>query len=118
MANVAITDFDFSVEFNASIEMKVKAEQKALQAKNEKMKKITDAEAKSEEIRIEAKALAFKIRTESIAKAKAIRREAQALKQNPLFIEYRRIESWDGRLPNVTGGVIPMFDVKKQGGLQ
>ena len=35
-ANVAITDFDFSQEFNRAIELKVKAEQEALQAKNEK----------------------------------------------------------------------------------
>ena len=40
VANVAITEFDFSDEFNKSIEMKVRAEQQALQAKNEKIKKL------------------------------------------------------------------------------
>ena len=101
--NVAITDFDFSSEFNKSIEMKVKAEQQALQAKNEKIKKITDAEAVAETIRLE-----------SIAKANAIRREAKALKENPLLIEYKRMEKWNGKLPEVTGGAIPMFDVRKK----
>ena len=33
IANVAITDFDFSPEFNKAIELKVRAEQEALQAK-------------------------------------------------------------------------------------
>ena len=67
VANTAITDFDFSNEFNKSIELKVRAEQQALQAKNEKLKKITDAEA-----------IAEKIKIESIARANAIKREAQA----------------------------------------
>ena len=43
--NVAITDFDFSQEFNRAIELKVKAEQEALQAKNEKARRSTQAEA-------------------------------------------------------------------------
>ena len=103
VANVAITEFDFSDEFNKSIEMKVRAEQQALQAKNEKIKKITDAEA-----------VAAKIKIESIATANAIRREARALKENPILIEYKRMEKWDGKLPDVTGGVIPMFDIKKR----
>ena len=103
VANVAITEFDFSDEFNKSIEMKVRAEQQALQAKNEKIKKITDAEATAEKIKIE-----------SIATANAIRREARALKENPHLIEYKRMEKWDGKLPSVTGGVIPMFDIKKR----
>ena len=103
VANVAITEFDFSGEFNKSIEMKVRAEQQALQAKNEKIKKITDAEA-----------IAEKIKIESIATANAIRREARALKENPLLIEYKRMEKWDGKLPEVTGGAIPMFDIKKK----
>ena len=101
VANVAITEFDFSDEFNKSIEMKVRAEQQALQAKNEKIKKITDAEATAE-----------KIKLESIATANAIRREARALKENLHLIEYKRMEKWDGKLPEVTGGVIPMFDIK------
>ena len=103
VANVAITEFDFSDEFNKSIEMKVRAEQQALQAKNEKIKKITDAEAVAEKIKIE-----------SIATANAIRREARALKENPHLIEYKRMEKWDGKLPEVTGGVIPMFDITKR----
>ena len=103
VANVAITEFDFSAEFNKSIEMKVRAEQQALQAKNEKLKKITDAEAVAEKIKIE-----------SLARANAIQREARALKENPLLIEYKRMEKWDGKLPEVTGGAIPMFDIKKR----
>jgi regulator of protease activity HflC (stomatin/prohibitin superfamily) len=45
IANVAITDFDFSAEFNRAIEEKVRAEQDALKAKNEKLRRVTQAEA-------------------------------------------------------------------------
>ena len=83
--------------------MKIRAEQQTLQAKNEKIKKITDAET-----------IAEKIKIESIATANAIRREARALRENPLLIEYKRMEKWDGKLLEVTGGAIPMFDIKKQ----
>ena len=102
VANVALTDFDFSDEFNASIEAKVKAEQDALRAKNEKMKKITEAEA-----------TATKIKLESIARARAIKREAEALRANPLLIEYKKMEKWDGILPKITSGVIPLIDAEK-----
>ena len=40
IANLAITDFNFSPEFNRAIEAKVQAEQQALQAKNEKLKRV------------------------------------------------------------------------------
>ena len=103
IANVALTDFEFSVEFNKAIEEKVKAEQDALRAKNEKLKKITEAQANAE-----------KIKLESIERANAIKREAQALKMNPLLIEYKKIEKWNGVLPKVTSGVIPILDANEE----
>lgn len=45
VVNVAIIDCGFSQEFNRAIELKVKAEQEALQAKNEKARRSTQAEA-------------------------------------------------------------------------
>ena len=104
IANVAITDFSFSDEFNKSIELKVRAEQQALQALNEKEKKITDAEAVAEKIRIE-----------SIAKANAIEREGRALRRFPELIKLKQVEAWDGILPKVTGGYIPMLDIANDG---
>ena len=43
ISNIAITDFEFSREFNRAIESKVKAEQEAKQAENEKVRRITDS---------------------------------------------------------------------------
>lgn len=102
--NVAITDFDFSHEFNMSIESKVKAEQEALKAENEKKKKITDAEATARELELKGDSQAYQINVESIARADAIKREAEALSQNPLLIQLRAIEAWDGRMPQYMMG--------------
>ena len=52
LANVAITDFEFSAEFNRAIEDKVRAEQEALQAENEKLRRVTQAEAAAAERRL------------------------------------------------------------------
>lgn len=124
IANVAITDFDFSLEFNRSIEEKVKAEQDALRAENEKQRQVTQAEAANEQRKLEAEALAFaiqaeaeaeafRVETESIARAEAIRREAEALRDNPQLIELRVAERWNGQLPQVTAGdqSIPLINI-------
>merc|ERR1719500_2393345 len=81
VANVAITDFSFSEEFNQAIEMKVKAEQEALQAENEKNTTITRAEAAAETVKINSDATAFHIKTIADAKASAITMESTALKK-------------------------------------
>ena len=114
IANVAITDFDFSPEFNKAIELKVRAEQEALQAKNEKLRRVTQAEAAAEEKKLSASANAFQIKVQSEARAEAIRLEAEALKNNPELIKLRSIERWNGEVPKFNGGgVIPFLDVDK-----
>lgn len=111
IANVAITDFAFSPEFNRAIEQKVKAEQEALQAKNEKTRRVTQAEASAVEKKLAAEAEAYQISIESKARAAAIQREAKALKGNPALIQLRMAEKWNGELPRFTSsGSIPMFD--------
>ena len=87
IANVAITDFDFSAEFNRAIEEKVKAEQDALKAVNEKLRRVTQAEAAAAERTLAADARAYEIEVASKARADAIRREAQALKNNPELLQ-------------------------------
>lgn len=112
ISNVAITDFEFSDEFNRAIELKVKAEQEALQARNEKMKRVTQAEAAYQEQKLAADAAAYDIEVRSKAKADAIAREAKALKDNPELIQLRLSEKWDGTLPKFTGGeAIPFIDI-------
>ncbi len=112
IANLAIEEFEFSSDFNRSIEEKVRAEQDALKAENEKLKRVTQAEAAAAEITLAAEAEAYKTEVESVARAEAIRREAAALKSNPELIQLRMAEKWDGKLPQFTGGAIPFLQVE------
>ena len=112
IANLAIEEFEFSADFNRSIEEKVRAEQDALKAENEKIKRVTQAEAAAAERTLAADAEAYKTRVESVERAAAIRREAAALKSNPELIQLRMAEKWDGKLPRFTGGAIPFLQVE------
>ena len=112
IANIAITDFDFSAEFNRAIEEKVRAEQEALKAKNEKLKRVTQAEAAAAEKTLAADAMAYEIEVQSKARADAIEREAKALKDNPQLIQLRIAEKWNGVLPRFTGSeAIPLLSI-------
>lgn len=112
ISNIAITDFQFSEKFNNSIEAKIRAEQEALQAKNEKERIVTQAQAAAEKRKIEADAEAYEIRVQAEARSKAIKSEAMALKGNQELIQLRIAESWDGHLPQFTGGNgIPLLDL-------
>lgn len=113
LANVAITDFVFSAEFNKAIESKVKAEQEALRAKNEYMMRVTQAEASEAEVKLAADAKAYSTQVESEARAKAIELEAAALRDNPAIISLRAIERWDGAVPQISGtGAVPFIDLE------
>lgn len=104
IANVAVTDFQFSPEFNRAIEMKVKTKQEALQAQNEKTRRITQAEAAKQEKQLAADAEAYKIRKNAEARSNAIKMEADALRNQPQLIQLRLAEKWDGALPKFAGG--------------
>lgn len=112
VANLAITDFNFSEEFNLAIEAKVKAEQEALQARNEKIRRTTQAEAAAAERKLAADAEAYSTEVQSKARADAISREAAALKDSPELIQLRTIEKWDGALPRLSGGgAVPFLNI-------
>jgi regulator of protease activity HflC (stomatin/prohibitin superfamily) len=93
-----IVNFDFSASFNQAIEAKVTAEQNALAAKNLLAQKEFEAQ-----------------QTVAIAKGKAdaMQIEANALRDNPMILQLRALEKWDGTLPRVTSGAVPFIDVGK-----
>lgn len=73
--NVSIVNIDFSDEYEKSIEEKLVAEQKALEAKNKK-----------EQVRYEAE-------------AKGIENRNLATTITPMVLKQKWIEKWDGKLP-------------------
>lgn len=96
---VYITNFDFSPEFNTAIELKVKAQQMALQAENDLLR-----------IKVEAKQ---KI-TQAEAEAESIRIIQEQLSMSPQYVNYLTVMRWDGVLPKVTGGAIPLISVEAE----
>jgi prohibitin 2 len=105
---VAITHFDFSADFNNSIEQKVKAEQDALRAENEKRKQVTQAEANRDSMKAQADGDAYAMETRSKAEAGAIQRKADALRANPGLVQFNAVEKWDGKLPYYMTGGAPL----------
>ena len=103
IANVAITDFDFSAEFNRAIEEKVRAEQEALKAKNEKLRRVTQAEAAAAERTLAADAAAYEIEVESKARAAAIERERKRSKATPNSFSSELLRNGTARCPASLG---------------
>lgn len=93
-----IVNFHFSKVFNDAIEAKVTAEQNALAAKN-----------KLEQVKFEAQQMV----EAANGKAKAIQVEASAIANNPLVLQLRALEKWNGILPQYVGsGSIPFVQIK------
>ena len=92
-----MTNFDFSDDFSHAIEIKVIAEQRALQSKND-----------LERIKIEAQQ---QIETAK-AQAESIRIRSEALASSPKLVEWEAVQKWDGKLPQFTGGAgVPFINV-------
>ncbi len=92
--SISIKNFDFSDEYNASIERKAVAEQDALTAKQ----KLETTKVEAEKKKIEAQAEA----------------EANAIKEKSLtdkILKQQFIEKWNGELPKVSGSDNLMIDI-------
>ena len=107
---VNITDFDFSAEFNRSIEDKMTAEQRAKQAEKELERYKFEAQQKVETAKGEAEAVLEKAKAE----AEALSLKSQYAK--PELIWLTAVEKWDGKLPTHLFGTppTPVFDVQNQ----
>lgn len=90
-----------------AIEAKNTMAQEALRAQNEMQKKQFEAQQKVIEAEGDAKS------TLTRAKAQAESNQLLAASITPTLVEYRRIEKWNGQLPQVTGGATPFLNLQK-----
>lgn len=105
---ISITDFQFSPLFSQAIESKVEAEQKALKAEND-LRRI-EIEARQQEQ--QAKGIAAANVAEAAGEAEAIKIINEALAQNPNYLEWLKVQAWDGKLPLVVGdGGTPFIQI-------
>ena len=101
----AIENLSFDDAFEASIQAKVIAAQDALRMENKTKEK--EEEAKQVVIAAQAEADAKLIAAE--AEAKAIELIQAQISASPTYIDYLKIESWNGVLPQVMGNDVNPF---------
>ena len=126
VTSVNIEDIDFTGAFTDAVEAKQVAQQKKLttQTEQEAALIVADAEAERKIIAAKADAAEQKIRADAEAYATEVAAEAEA-KANELvaasitnsLIEYKRIEQWDGSVPQVQSGsgstMYPIIDMTR-----
>jgi len=93
--DISITNFDFSESFNNAIEQKVTAEQLKLKAERDLQR--IEVEARQKVAEAEGQAQAISIIEEQLSKSTN-------------YIEWLKVNKWDGKLPSVTS-TIPFIDV-------
>jgi regulator of protease activity HflC (stomatin/prohibitin superfamily) len=107
VTEVAIENLSFSNEFEAAIQNKVIAEQRALEAEN----RTREREHEADQRVIAAQAEADSVLVKAEADAAAIALIQAQLTASPLYIEYLKIINWNGILPQVIGDGVNPFVV-------
>ena len=104
-----ITDLNFSEAFNAAIEAKQTAQQEALKAEQD----LERIRIEAEQTVVNAQAQADAMKAQADAEAYAIEVIQNQLSQSEAYLEYQKIQKWDGELPQVMGdGVNPIIDFR------
>lgn len=96
---VNLQNFGFSKAFNASIEEKVVASQKAETAKRNLERVKSEADARIAQAEGEAKAIAIQ--------AAAIEKQG-----GDKYVQLQAIQKWDGKLPTTTAAAVPFINLK------
>jgi regulator of protease activity HflC (stomatin/prohibitin superfamily) len=103
-----ITNLEFSEAFNAAIEAKQTAQQQALKAQQDLSRIKIEAEQKV----VNAQAEADATKAQAEAEAYAIEIIQKQLAQAEAYLEYQKIQKWDGQLPMVQGDSSPIIDMR------
>lgn len=103
----AIENLSFDDAFEQSIQAKVIAAQDALKMQNKTAEK--EEEAKQQVIAAQAEADSQKIKAD--AEAYAIEQVQKQLTNSPNYIDYMKIQNWDGKLPAAVGDVNPFVAI-------
>jgi regulator of protease activity HflC (stomatin/prohibitin superfamily) len=104
-----ITNLEFSESFNAAIEAKQTAAQEALKAQQDLNRIKIEAEQKV----VNAQAQADATRAQAEAEAYAIEIIQRQLAQSEAYLEYQKIQKWNGQLPQVQGDSSPIIDLRE-----
>lgn len=110
VVSFAIENLSFDDAFEASIQAKVIAAQDALKMEN----KTKEKEEEAKQVVIAAQAKADSTKLEADAEAYAIEAVQKKLESSPNYIDYLKINNWNGELPQIIGdGVNPFVSLDK-----
>lgn len=109
VTGIQIENIDFSDAYEATIENRMKSEVEVQRAQQELEKEKIQASIKLTQAEADAKSHIL----QAEAEAKALNIKGDALRKNPEIIELTKAEKWNGQLPQVTGGSVPMINLQK-----
>ena len=101
----AIENLSFDEAFEQSIQAKVIAAQDALKMQN----KTAEKEEEAKQLVIAAQAEADSQKIQADAEAYAIQTVQEQLSKDPTYIDYLKIQNWDGKLPQAVGDINPFI---------
>ena len=108
VVSFAIENLAFDEAFETSIQAKVIAAQDALKMEN----KTKEKEEEAKQVVIAAQAKADSTKLEADAQAYAIQAVQKQLETSPNYIDYMKINNWNGQLPQIIGdGVNPFVNL-------
>ena len=117
---ISIENIDFTDQYEAAIEAKQVATQEKQKAQTEQERMTMEETQQADRKRIAAQAAADvqKINAEAEAYAVKIQAEAQAEANKKIsesltneLINYNQVNRWDGKLPTVTSGAVPILNL-------
>jgi len=114
--HIIVDDIYFAnIRFSAEYEKAIEAKQVAQQQVETQRQVLAQREIEAQQKVATAKGEAESILVVAQGQAKA--NEALLRSISPILVQYKGIEKWNGILPQVFGGAIPLIDLGKMGGL-
>jgi regulator of protease activity HflC (stomatin/prohibitin superfamily) len=114
--HIIVDDIYFAnIRFSTGYEGAVEAKQVAQQQVETQRQVLAQREIEAQQKVATAKGEAESILVVAQGQAKA--NDALSRSISPILVQYKGVEKWNGILPQVSGGAIPLIDLGKPGGL-
>jgi regulator of protease activity HflC (stomatin/prohibitin superfamily) len=94
-----------------AIENAINAKANAVQLAEQKQNEIVGAQAEAQKEIAAAQGVAQSKLIVAEAEAKAIKLKSDALNNSPALVQWQAVDKWDGHLPTVNGGAMPLINV-------
>ena len=108
--DICFANIRFSPEYEGAIEAKQEAQQQLETQKQVLAQREIEAQQKVATAKGEAESILV------VAQGQAKANDALSRSISPILVQYKRLEKWNGILPQVSGGAVPFIDLGKMGG--